>query len=180
MASLLIVLAVVLTLLSIVAWMVVRLTAAGDASQVSLEWLDEFSPSKYSLMERLLFEGDYAFLATQPGYTPVIARRLKAERKRLFREYLRQLNRDFNRLTALAKLMVVYGENDNSELAAALWKHRILFYRGVVGIECRLALAPMGVSVSGVGQVVGAMAQMRNVVVNLVPANLMSSSSTTA
>jgi hypothetical protein len=161
-------------------WMVYRLTSSGDSSAISLEWLEEFSSEKYSLMERLLYEGDYAFLSKQPGYSPSIAKRLRAERKRLFRDYVRQLNRDFNSLMTLAKLMVVYGDRDQSELASALWQRRVAFYRAIVTLEVRVALAPLGVAVPGVKDLVDSLGQLRSSVLAMVPAELMESSSATA
>ena len=162
--------------LAALCWMVVRLTASGEASNISLEWLEEFSTEKYSLMERLLYEGDYAFLSKQPGYCPSIGKRLRAERKRLFRDYIRQLNRDFNRLMALANVMVVYGERDQSEFASALWSQRLTFYRGVVTLEARLFLAPLGVSVSGVNTLVTKLGALQSHVCAMVPTELIGDS----
>lgn len=153
-------------------WMLVRLTASGDASNISLEWLEEFSTDKYSLMERLLYEGDYAFLSKQPGYCPSIGKRLRAERKRLFRDYVSQLNRDFNRLLALANIMVVYGDRDQSELARSLWRQRIAFYHGIVSMEVRLALVPFGVTVPGVKMLVDSLGALQSHVMAMIPAEL--------
>src|ERR1044071_6455020 len=61
-------------------------------------WLDEFSIDKYRPMLRLLSERDFEYLSMQAGSTPEIARRLRSERRKIFRAYLWNLVRDFNRL----------------------------------------------------------------------------------
>ena len=109
----------------------------------SCEWLEDFSPESYAPMERLLDEQDFVFLARQPGYEPGIARRLRAERKAIFRGYLARLVRDFNQLLGLAKLMVVFAEKDRSEFATALWRQQATFYWAICILEIRLALYPM-------------------------------------
>src|SRR5712691_4096783 len=63
-----------------------------------LEWLDDFSAAVYRPMERLLDARDRAFLASQPGFEPSIARRLRRQRIGIFQSYLRGMIRDFHRL----------------------------------------------------------------------------------
>ena len=106
------------------------------------EWLVNFSVATYAPMERLLDEGDYAFLASQPGYDIRIARQLRAERKQVFKAYLSRLVRDFNQLLAIAKLMVVYGGEDQGDFAMSLWRVQITFYCAVCVMRCKLALYP--------------------------------------
>lgn len=110
----------------------------------NLAWLQEFSLETYAPMERLLDKDDLVFLASQPGYSPKIGKRLMAERRRIFRDYVRLLTRDFNRLIALGKLMVVYSTKDRPELAQALWRQQVSFYLAVCAVRCRVALYPMG------------------------------------
>src|ERR1700678_717733 len=95
-----------------------------DARQCTPEWLDEFSLESYAPMERLLGEDDAAFLASQPGYKPAIAKRLMAERRKIFVAYLGHLERDFNLLVGIGKLMVVYSTQDRQEFALRLWRQQ--------------------------------------------------------
>ncbi len=62
------------------------------------DWLENFSVSKYRPMERLLSEEYFEFLVSQEGYEPKIGKRLRSERRRIFRGYLRSIRRDFQRL----------------------------------------------------------------------------------
>src|SRR5690242_7577077 len=89
-----------------------RLIARDKDSHADLEWSSEFSIAKYRPMERLFLEEDYDFLAAQPGFHPRIYRKLQAERRRVFRHYLRCLRRDFNRLSTAAKVLLLNAPSD--------------------------------------------------------------------
>src|SRR5688572_20360045 len=78
-------------------------------------WLDTFSVTRYRPMERLLSKEDFEFLASQPGYDPGMSRKLRAERRRIFRSYLRQLRIDFIRLHQVARLLVLYSPEDRPD-----------------------------------------------------------------
>jgi hypothetical protein len=127
----------------------------------SLEWLDSFSLENYAPMQRLLDKGDVEFLSSQPGYRPEIGKRLMAERRKIFRGYLRLLILDFSQLIGLGKLMVVYAAEDRAELARALWRYQISFYFAVCSVQCRLALHPFGWSTVDVHKLVQALETMR-------------------
>jgi hypothetical protein len=120
-------------------------------------------------MERLLDERDFAFIASQAGYDPSIVRRLRLERKEIFQGYLRRLVRDFNQLLAIAKLMIVYGGEDQIELARSLWRQQITFYFAVFALRCRLALYPMITGTWDVGNLVVVLERMRDGLNELVP-----------
>ena len=154
------------------AWMVARLVRPKDEGAASLEWLDEFSMDKYVPMERLLSGGDYDFLSRQRGYDPAIARRLRNERKRLFRDYLHQLRIDFHRLVSLADIMIVHSHEDRADLASEVWRQRMVFYRTLTAVEIRFLLAPLGASMSGLKDVITALESMRLCVNDLTPAAL--------
>jgi len=121
-----------------------RLASRFDAQHCTAEWLDQFSLKTYAPMERLLDPGDLAFLASQPGYQPEIGKRLMAERRRIFRAYLRLLVRDFNQLMAIGKLMVVFSSQDQQEFARSLWRQQIRFYARICALHVQLALYPWG------------------------------------
>lgn len=153
-------------------WMIMRLVRPAGAQLASLEWLDEFSVDKYAPMERLLRESDYAFLAAQRGFNPAISRRLASQRRRIFRDYLRQLRTDFHRLVTLANVMIVHSQDDQTELAAQVWQQRTAFYRLVLAVEFQLALAPLGFQVQGVQELLGSLRGMYSQVHSLTPESL--------
>src|SRR5688500_7728052 len=102
-----------------------RVLAPGATNDGDLgDWLDKFSVARYRPMERLLSDDDYEFLSAQPGYDPSIARRLKSERRQIFRIYLRHLSEDFSRLHHAARLMLIYSPEDRPELARTLMLQR--------------------------------------------------------
>ncbi len=71
-------------------------------TDAELVWLARLSPAKYKPMERLLREDDYHFLVAQPGFSRAKVRAWQAQRRHLFREYLRWLRSDFGRVYRIA------------------------------------------------------------------------------
>jgi hypothetical protein len=121
-----------------------RLASRFDAGQCTVEWLDSFSLESYAPMERLLEKSDVDFLASQAGYGSQIARRLMAERRKIFALYLAHLVRDFNQLVRIGKLMIVYSTQDQQEFARRLWRQQLRFYFAVCSVRLQLALYPLG------------------------------------
>jgi hypothetical protein len=134
----------------------------GHAQQSGAEWLNEFSLASYAPMERLLDPGDLVFLASQPGYRTGIGKRLMVERRRIFRQYLRNLVVDFNQLMAIGKLMVVYSAEDRPEFARTLFRQQLRFYGAVCLIRCQLALNPLGWKPVDVRELVRTLETLRN------------------
>ena len=104
-----------------------------------------FSVSRYQPMEYLLSEEDFAFLASQPGYEPEIGARWKRERRRIFRLYLDELKRDFQRLHAEARVMAANADAESAELVGILMRQQVSFWRAMAGLELRLALRAAGI-----------------------------------
>jgi len=157
MVLLAIILAAVLACFAALFW---RLASRFDAKCCTAEWLDRFSLKSYAPMERLLDRNDLAFLASQPGYRPEIGKRLMAERRRIFRAYLRMLVRDFNQLMGIGKLMVVYSNQDQHEFARNLGRQQVKFYARVCALHLQVALYPVGwpaVDARGLLDALGAM-----------------------
>jgi hypothetical protein len=102
---------------------------------------DDFSVSRYQPMMRLLSEEDLEFLAAQPGYRAETGARLRRERRRIFRMYLRDLARDFRRLHCAARKVAADSPAGHSELVGLLVRYQITFWRSMAIIELRL-LAP--------------------------------------
>jgi hypothetical protein len=145
-----------------------RLFTRVDENESAAEWLNEFSIESYRPMERLFNEADYSFLAEQPGYHPGIAKKLRTERKKIFRAYLRQLAGDFHRLVHVANLMMVYSGEDRSDLARNIFRLRVKFYWTVVRAEASLSLGPIARPIHA-GQLVAALSTMLQNVHQLAP-----------
>jgi len=104
-----------------------------------------FSIRRYQPMEHLLSEDDFAFLSSQPGYTPEIGARWKRERRHILRLYLGEMRRDFQRLHTEARVMAANANAESAELVGTLMRQQITFWRGMAGLEVRLALRRAGI-----------------------------------
>jgi hypothetical protein len=125
--------------------LLVRLKTGRREPDVDLAaWLEGFSLDAYVPLDRLLNDAsDFAFLASQPGYKPEIAQQLRRERRAIAREYLRDLTGDFRRLQQIAKLMVVYAQEDSSPLALSLLRMDLRFYSALGLAHLRLLGFPL-------------------------------------
>lgn len=139
------VLAVAVTLaLAVLGYFAWRMTRPAKVN-FAPEWVAEFSPARYQPMERLLREDDFHFLSGKAGVDPCVAERLRAQRRAVFRSYLGQMSRDFSRLQAIGRLMVLYSPHDRPDLAEALLRHEFAFRRAWVMMHVRLVLHRFGI-----------------------------------
>src|SRR5258708_4353372 len=120
-------------------WRRSRMPAAGP-----LDWLDQFSAASYQPMKRLLDNRDYRFLASQLGYEPFIARRLRRQRIGIFQAYLGGMIGDFHRLLNTARYIMFCSPADRSAFALALWRLRLRFYASGVAVAGPLLLHTFG------------------------------------
>lgn len=102
---------------------------------------ERFSLARYEAMTRLAGEDDLEFLASLPGYRRETGARLRRERRRILRMYLRDLARDFHHLHAAARKMAADAPEHNSALVGLLIRYQLTFWRHMALIELRL-LAP--------------------------------------
>jgi hypothetical protein len=123
---------------------VFRLFQPCSFNEIPREWLEEFNPSTYYPMQRLLSDEDFRFLARQPGFDLSLYRKLKRERLLIFRQYLRRLIVDFNRLYTATRTLISHQEEDHSDLAVKLVKLRVRFMFAVLSAECSYVLCCMG------------------------------------
>ncbi len=160
--SLILPLATAFVLLGVPALMAVFCQLGGRRRcAVDLEWCRDFSAAKYRPMERLLVEPDDSFLSAQPTLNPVILRRLRAERRRIFRRYLGELSRDFDQLLAAAKMLVVNAAEDRPDLAKALIRRKLAFSYTLAVVRCRLVLNALGIGSVDVRPLVRALGDIR-------------------
>ncbi|MGD1095933.1 MAG: hypothetical protein ABSB35_28570 [Bryobacteraceae bacterium] len=116
------------------AWSVALGLVRGESSDS-----EGFSLERYEPMSRLLAEEDFIFLAAQPGYRPEMGAKLRRERRRIFRLYLRELAQDFRSLHREARAMVAESQADHSELVGLLIRQRLVFLGAMTMVELRLA-----------------------------------------
>ena len=147
-----------------------RLIAGPKSLPVSVDWINELSAVRYRPMERLLGEEDYRFLASHPGFDRKSLRRIRTERRRVFREYLACLSRDFSLVGTALRLMMMYSAQDRPDLAGILYKQQALFAFRMLGVQWRLALNSVGMGSVDVSGLVGAMESMRLELRHLIPA----------
>jgi len=100
----------------------------------------KYEPDRYRPMTRLLDQEDFDFLAAQPGFRPEIARKLRSQRRRVMRLYLRALSKDFNQLHARARRLVAAAPEEHHSLVGVLIRQRATFFRVRSMVEMRLAL----------------------------------------
>jgi hypothetical protein len=148
----------------------VRLKKRSQAQPAPPEFIGRFSVDRYRPMERLLAEADYRFLASQPGYDPSIAKKLRARRRKAFRAYLGAMSRDFERLYLTAKQIAVYSENDRADFIVLLARQKVLFEFALMMAYAKLALNAAGIGTVNVGGLLEALDQISAQVSHLAPA----------
>lgn len=147
-----------------------RLIAGPKSLPVSVDWINDLSVARYRPMERLLSEEDYSFLASHPGFDKKLLRRIRSERRRVFRGYLGCLSRDFALVGAALRLMMMYSSQDRPDLAGILYKQQALFAIAMLGVQWRLLLHACGLGNVDVRGLVRAMEQMRLELRQMIPA----------
>jgi hypothetical protein len=147
-----------------------RLIAGPQTLPTSVDWISDLSAARYRPMQRLLGAEDYEFLASQPGCNRRMLRRMRSERRRLFRGYLACLGRDFGRVCAALKLLMVYSTHDRPDLAGILYKQQALFALGILSVQWQLALHACGWGTVDVRGLVRAMEFMRLELRQMIPA----------
>ena len=137
-----------------------KLSSQSD-SEVALDQCLVLSLEKYRPMERLLQEQDFRFLATQPGFSPQLGRRFRTERRRIFRGYLRNLKKDFGRVSLAFRILIVHSVEDRGDLAASLVRLRLMFAVGMLAVEGRLLLHAAGLGTVDVSGLVASLETMQ-------------------
>lgn len=100
----------------------------------------QFSTDRYAPLGSLLSHAEYQFLLRQPGFTPAVGRRFRAERRAICRQYLALLKDDFSAIYTELSRILLYSKQDRPELARALFEQRMRFVAGLIGAEVGLRL----------------------------------------
>ena len=109
-----------------------------DNRELMEAWLENFSPHIYLPMLRLAQSADTGYLNTQRG--PEAAARYRRVQRRILREYLRGLSRDFHRLHALGTETRSLARTDSDNSSFALIEEKLEFIFSMWSIELRLFL----------------------------------------
>jgi hypothetical protein len=152
------------------AFLLRKVIVGPNSLPVSVDWINDLSAVRYRPMERLLSEEDERFLASQPGCNRKMVRRMRSERRRLFRGYLTCLSTDFSRVGAALRLIMTHAGHDRPDLAGILYKQQALFAIGMLNVQWRLALHALGLGTVDVSGLVGAMEYMRLELRQMIPA----------
>lgn len=116
--------------------------------------------TRYRPMLRLLSDEDLAFA----GDNAALRRRIGAQRRELFRSYLRCLTKDYGRLLGGIRRLMVESGVDRPDLAKALTKNRFIFAIALCRIEAHLVLHALGVGKVDVSGLVEALDALRGTV----------------
>lgn len=135
--------AAVLSLLLVLP-IVVKVYRRCDADEITSEWLESFSPSSYYPMQGLLAQEDFRFLSRQPGFDLSLYKKLRRDRLQIFRQYLRRLVVDFNRLHTAARILLANGQEDQSHLVSQLIWLKVRFSLAVIQAEYSYLLCCIG------------------------------------
>jgi hypothetical protein len=123
-------------------------------------------------MMRLLDEREIEFLRAQPGFTPRMAARFRAQRTRVFRGYLRHLNTDFRRVCTAVKVLMLQSKRDRPDLAATLVRQQAQFALSMANVEARLFFYRWGLCTVDVAGLVKTFDSMRLELRGMVPATM--------
>jgi hypothetical protein len=121
----------------------VKLAPRSSAGSAPVENFDIFALSaRYRPMLRLLDGTDFELL--DEAGDPKLLRRMRTQRRAIFRGYLKSLKRDHARLCDCVRALIVQSDTDQAQLVSSLYRMEISFQFLVVGINCRLALHALG------------------------------------
>ena len=161
-----------LILCGILGWLFRRLVSPRMRLPVTAGWIDELSVERYRPMMRLLENDDLDFLRGQPGFSSSMASRLRAQRCKIFRGYLRCLSADFARVVMALNLLMLQSRDDRPDLAALLIRQQALFALGMGMVQVRILCYRCGLCGVNVAGLVGIFDGMRLQLQSLVPATM--------
>ena len=110
------------------------------------QWFEDFSAFRYLPMRRLLNGADEAFVQRQQQNGGGTLREFRAERRMLFRLYLKDLQNDFARLSLGAKRAILAATDDQSNQVSSLIRLEWNFRKAVWMAHGQLFLHACGFS----------------------------------
>lgn len=159
-------------LLAVLFLLVRKVVSAGSELPLDSQWIAELSVERYRPMLRLLDERDLEFLRSQPGFSPKMETKLRAQRAQIFRDYLRGLEADFRRVCTAIKVLMLQSQLDRPDLASVLVRHQASFALGVAVVNVRLILYRWGWGGVDVSELVKRFDLMRLELRSLLPSSM--------
>jgi hypothetical protein len=147
--------------LVLVALAAIALRPKASISSTSFEHFDIYALSaRYRPMLRLLDGSDFQLL--NHAGDPKLARRMRSQRRTIFRGYLRSLRRDHARLCAKVRELIIHSATDQRELAISLFRMEMNFQVLLFTVNCRLAMHAVGLGNVAVWNLMNAFEQVRS------------------
>lgn len=122
----------------------------GSGNLVSDADKPDFSAAYYRPMLRLLDESDWGLVDSRER------RRFQAERRSIFRGYLRELRADHGRIIEAMRNLLVESQIDRPDLAVAMLRCQFMFGLAMLSIEFKLLVHASGLGSVDVKSLVGA------------------------
>jgi pentose-5-phosphate-3-epimerase len=155
--------------ISVIAFALRRVASPKATHPITPRWIDELSLERYRPMLRLLDSEDIEFLRSQPGFRPQMATRLRHQRCRIFRQYLKELNGDFACICMALKMVMLQAEVDRPELAAQLLRSQAVFAGRMLWIHAQVAMYQAGIGKVDIAGLLNVFDGMRLELRTLVP-----------
>jgi hypothetical protein len=155
-----------IALVALVLGLMVRrqpLTAAGLLTESGVTNMAQ----RYRPMARLLDNEDFEVL-NAAGDNKLL-RRIRSQRRTIFRGYLRCLRRDHALLCARVRSIMINSDSDRKDLAKGLLKIEWTFKFFLVGVNARLVMHAAGVGTVDVNGLLGSFEQVRECLESLTP-----------
>ena len=121
------------------------------------QWFEDFSAFRYLPMRRLLNGADQAFVQRQQQNGGGTLREFRAERRMLFRLYLKDLQSDFARLSIGAKRAILAATEDQSEQVSSLIRLEWNFRKAVWMAHGQIFMHACGFSPADAGGLIDAL-----------------------
>ncbi len=137
-----------------------RLNRRVAVEDITPEWLESFSVAAYYPMQQLLSDEDFTFLSRQPGFDESLYRKLRRERLHIFQQYLMRLIVDFNRLHAVARMILARSTQDRSDVVSKLMLLKLQFSLAVVQAETSYLLSRIGFRFLAARKIIGVLENM--------------------
>ena len=123
--------------------------------------LDPLFADRYRPMLRLLNPEDVTVYSNHPACSPADVKRLRAERIRFFRSYLRSLVEDYSGTLGNLERIMLESSSDRPDLARAVESSRFRFAKSLLAVEWNLVLYKHGLGQVNVAPLVDAFFSMR-------------------
>jgi hypothetical protein len=123
--------------------LLVRKLLAGESQ--ATDAIGRVSSDYYKPMSRLLADEEFRRVTTA-GFTARQVKQLRASRRRVFRQYLIELQGDFRALHQEARIILRDSSEDRPDLAVELVRQYAAFHYLVAAAHCRLAADSLGLS----------------------------------